>query len=239
MEDLLRRLEQRLGLTSRSREAGQGYRDWLHLRLSFIADRVLDANEEFYNIDHGPEESIQTRLNRLREKIMANAAETLGAPLPDPGLPLRNRLRKLFNAANAAIHGKAELPGEYGAALLARRQRRAVKVKAELRRVIQFVALTDSYALEVPTVERMMDTLGRLEMEVTGKLRFYPPRVVRVTVGEPIDLSAYYGDWQVRGEEAAEDLTEKLEADVRALLKESSGLMTEIPQDSFHVRVSE
>jgi 1-acyl-sn-glycerol-3-phosphate acyltransferase len=230
MESLLSRLEQRLGLSTHARAAGQAYRDWLHLRLSFVADRVLDANEELYNVDPGPEDTIQQRLDRLREKIMASAAETLGTALPDPALPLRNRLRKLFNAANAVLHGKPELPGDYGRELLARRQRRAVRVKAELRRVIQFVALNDSYALEVPTVERFMDTLGRLEMEVSGRLRFYPPRVVRITVGEPIDLAAHYADWQARGEEAAEDVTEQLEQAVRTLLKSSRQLMTEIPQ---------
>jgi hypothetical protein len=150
----------------------------------------------------------------------------LNAPPPDLALLQGNCLRKPMNAANAVVHSKAPDLAEYSAQLHERRTRRAHRIKEELRRVIGFVALTDAYALEVPTVERMMDTLGRLEVEVLGRLRFYPPRSVRVVTGEPINLAARWADWQTRGEDAADVVTEELESAVRSLLVSTAGLMT-------------
>lgn len=230
MDSILRDLEKKLGLPTPKPEPGAGLRSWLHGRLSSVADRVLDANEELYGLPPLEGGSIAERLARLRETIITRSAETLGTAVPDPAQPLRNRLRKLMVAANAAVHSGPGEESAYSAELNARRVRRASKIKAELRRVIGFVALTDAYALEVPTVERMMDTLGRLEVEVLGRLRFYPPRAVRVLAGTPVNLAERYSDWQARGEDAAEDLTEELEGAVRGLLAASAGLMTTLAE---------
>jgi 1-acyl-sn-glycerol-3-phosphate acyltransferase len=226
MDAILRELELKLGLPSPRPGPDEGLRSWLHGRLSAVADHVLDANESLYGLPSLEDGSISERLSRLRETIMERAADALGAPRPDLAQPLRNRLRKLMVAANAVVHSRAADEGVYAQDIHSRRVRRALRIKEDLRRVIGFVALTDAYALEVPTVERLMDTLGRLEVEVLGRLRFYPPRIVRVVVGEPIDLGARFADWQARGEDCAEALTAELEAAVRGLLAGTAELMT-------------
>lgn len=230
IRQVLAHLERRLGLPPATRAPGSSERSWLLLRLERIGMLVLSANEELYNIDPPEDASGQQRMQTLCEAILLRSAEALGEPLPDPQQPLRNRLRKLFNAANAVINDEPSLPGDYGRALLARRQRRAEKTKAELSRVLQFVAYSADYVNEAPTVERYLDMLGRLEMEVTGRLWLYSPRAVRIIVGEPIDLSHYYSDWLQRGEAVAEEVTELLEQTVREMLQASAELTTPLPE---------
>jgi 1-acyl-sn-glycerol-3-phosphate acyltransferase len=229
IEQLLCRLERRLGLAATCAEPG-GHRSALLQRLQLVAERVMDANEELYNIDAEPQETMSFRLERLRELIIVDAAQALGEPMPDPQLPLRNRLRKLYVEANAMFHTKSELPGDYGRRLQARRQRRALRIQQQLNQVMEFVALSGDYAAERPTAERVLDILGRFEAEIMGRQHFYRPRAVRISVGEPIHLGQHYADWLARGEPVIEELTEQLENTVRELLESSSNLMTELPE---------
>lgn len=219
IEGLLRRLELRLGLGS---PAGMG--QW-HLRMVAVSDGVLDANEDLYGILAQPGDDLQLRLDRLRETMLARCAEGLGAPLPPAqdsageAVPLRNRIRKLFTAANAIIHAPHVAEGEYAKELDQRRRRRGEKLRRELRRVLEFVAMTGDYSAEVQTQERFLDVLGRLELEVFGKLRFMPPRAVAVAAGEPLDLAARYTDYLTDSEAASEAAMQAQEQAVRRLLE--------------------
>lgn len=218
IEALMRRLEARLGLDT---PAGMG--QW-HLRMVALADRVLDANEDLYGIMAQPGDSLQLRLDRLRETMLARAAEGLNSALPPAVdgegrvVPLRNRIRKLFIAANAIIHASPESGGKYARELDERRRRRAGKLRKELRRVLEFVAMTGDYSAEVQTQERFLDVLGRLELEVFGRLCFLPPRAVAIAAGEPLDLAQRYNDYLADPETASEAAMQAQEQAVRRLL---------------------
>jgi hypothetical protein len=231
IEALLRRLEGRLGLDSPA-SVGQ----W-HLRLYAIADRVLDANEDLYGLMPEPGADFQRRLDTLRETMLRRAAEGLAAPVPAAAdsagrpVPLRNRIRKLFTTANAIIHAPAEKGGVYARELDDRRRKRASKLRQELRRVLEFVAMTGDYSAQVQTQERFLDVLGRMELEVTGKLRFIPPRAVAVAAGEPLDLAARYADYLADQEAASEAAMQAQEAAVRGLLDGMAHYCTPLPPE--------
>jgi 1-acyl-sn-glycerol-3-phosphate acyltransferase len=231
IEALLRRLEARLGL-----EAPAAGGMW-HLRMTALADRALAANELLYGLLAEPGAGLQERLDRLRETILRRCAEGLGAPVPPATdaagkpVPLRNRIRRLFTAANAIIHAPAPAGGAYARELDDRRRQAAAKLRTELRRVLEFVAMTADYAAEVPTQERFLDALGRLEVEVTGKLRFIRPRGVAVAAGEPLDLAARYGAYCADPEAASEAAMHDQERAVRELLDGMAHYCTPLPDD--------
>jgi len=67
MDAALRRLERKLRLD------GAGGNDW-HGRMDAIADRILDANEEFFGVMPQPDESLPQRLGRLREVVLSRGS---------------------------------------------------------------------------------------------------------------------------------------------------------------------
>jgi 1-acyl-sn-glycerol-3-phosphate acyltransferase len=231
IEALLARLEQRLGLPP-----GGGAGRW-HARMTAIADRVLNANEHFYGIMPMPGDSFQQRLDRLRETILQRCAEGLNAPVPSAtdaaggAVPLRNRIRKLFTAANQIIHAEDAPEGAYAQELDERRRDRARKLRGELRRVLEFVAMTGDYSAAVQTQERFMDVLGRLEMEVFGKLRFIGPRAVAIAAGEPLNLASYYPQYNIDPAAAAEAAMAQQEQTVRSLLEGMAHYCTVLPPE--------
>jgi hypothetical protein len=202
-----------------------------------IADRVLDANEDLYGIMAEPGDSLQLRLDRLRETMLRRVAEGLATELP-PGIdragrvvPLRNRIRKLFTAANAIIHAPDEKGGRYALELDERRRRRAGKLRKELRRVLEFVAMTGDYSSEVQTQERFLDVLGRLELEVFGKLRFLPPRGVAITAGAPLDLALHFREYLKDPAAASESVMQAQEQAVRACLDSMMHYCSPLPSE--------
>jgi hypothetical protein len=231
IEQLLRRLEQRLDLSG---AAGGG--QW-HWRMFAIAGRVLAANEDLYNLVPAADDNFQQRLDCLRERILERCAEGLGAPLPPDhdadgdAIPLRNRIRKLFTVANRIIHAPAADGGDYARQLDQRRRDQARRLRTELRRVLEFVAMTGDYSAQVQTQERFLDVLGRLELEVFGRLRFLPPRAVTIAVGEPQNLADTYDQYQSDPALAAEAAMQRQEQAVRGLLDGMAHYCSPLPPE--------
>jgi 1-acyl-sn-glycerol-3-phosphate acyltransferase len=223
MRTSLARLERELGLTAPSADHG-----W-HWRLGRVADHVLDCNELAFGITPPDEHDLQARLDRLRELVLTRAAGALGIEVPLPDQPLRNRLRKIIVAARRIGHTQPVLGGAYARRLYRQRQSHTALLQRELRRVVDFVALTGTYSYDVPTVENFMDVLGRLELEVLGKPHFWGPRAVTVSVGEPLDLRTYYELYTTNPEQASAKAIAQLERMIQALLLQSAHLMTPLP----------
>ncbi|MCH7472633.1 1-acyl-sn-glycerol-3-phosphate acyltransferase [bacterium] len=196
-------------------------------RLDQIAFSLLSINEELYGLGPLPDASIGERLDRLREKIIEHVAEELGVEVPPKARPLRNRLRKLIVAANAARRGGAE-GSEYEIAILAGKKRRAGHLREEIERVAHFVAMTGDYVTQVPTAERFLDALGRFEQEVFGRPRFWGPRCATLRIGEPLDLQSRMDAYRAGPDEAIESAMDYLEDSVRGMLDEMMNLSTPV-----------
>ncbi len=222
MDAALRRLERKLRLD------GAGGNDW-HGRMDAIADRILDANEEFFGVMPQPDESLPQRLGRLREVVLSRVAAGLGLELPPPDKPLRNRVRRLLNETSRILQEQPRGGSDYRRELQERRRRRAEQLRKELRRVTEFVAFSDEYNDVAPTVENYFDVLGRIEREVFGRWRCWGPREVVIRVGEPLDLRERYSEYQAAPDEASEAATLELERRVRHLLRETEQLMSPMP----------
>jgi hypothetical protein len=83
----------------------------------------------------------------------------------------------------------------------------------------------------VQTQERFMDVLGRLELEVFGKLRFVGPRAVAIAVGEPQNLADSFAQYQADPAGAAEAAMQRQEQAVRSLLDGMAHYCTPLPAE--------
>ncbi|MEZ5336710.1 MAG: 1-acyl-sn-glycerol-3-phosphate acyltransferase [bacterium] len=201
----LARLEKELALEGRGS---------IFERVQRVTFCLLEVNERLYDVEVRDPEDVDMRISRLRERVLMDVEHKLGMHNVDLESPLRNRLRKLFVAVSR-MRRSAE--SSYERKLL---DRRSKVMKAELQRVLEFVAMPGKYVQEDSSAERYLDLLGRFETEVFGKLKFFGPRTARVSISDPINLSDTYEEWQADNEGQVEAMTERLEDCVRERLDE-------------------
>jgi hypothetical protein len=196
-----------------------------HARMLRIGTSIAAANEARLGLKPAPEDGLPERLSAVREALLKHVAEMVPCKLPPPDQPLRDRLRALFNAVE-----QLGSPGDgsgYSRELLEQQQRRAAELFRELDRVLGFVAATGTYVSERPSQERMLDVLGRMERELFHRERFWGPRRALVIVGEPVDVSTRYAEYQADKRGTVQAITLELESAVLKMLDESAGLQRE------------
>jgi hypothetical protein len=111
----------------------------------------------------------------------------------------------------------------YDRALRREQRERARPLLRDLRRLANYVALTDGYVRADPTPERMADTLQRLEREAFGRAILDGPRRCWMRLGEPMDLADRYAAYRQNKRAEVARLTRDVEACVAALLSARSG----------------
>jgi 1-acyl-sn-glycerol-3-phosphate acyltransferase len=225
MRAALDRLDRHLGLSRPP--SGMGW----SARLDRIADRALSANEEYYGVMPPSGEDLAARLDRLRERVLSRVADSLGVAPPPADKPLRNRVRKLMNEAQRLMQPGSTPASDYERELIERRVRTAARQYRELRRVMEFVAISPNAAAADLTVEDYLDVLCLLEMEVRDKWHGWSPRAVTVRIGEPLNLQEHLADYRADPEAASEAAVFELEHRVRELLNSTANLLTPLPRD--------
>ncbi|MCB1221470.1 MAG: 1-acyl-sn-glycerol-3-phosphate acyltransferase [Planctomycetales bacterium] len=183
-------------------------------RVQRVTYCLLEVNERLYDVEVNDPENVDLRISRLRERVLMDVERKLGMLNVDLGSPLRNRLRKLFVAVSRM---RRSANSRYERRLL---DRRAKVMRAELQRVLEFVAMPGKYVQQDSSAERYLDLLGRFETEVFGKLKFFGPRTARVSVCEPVNLGDTYEQWKSDNEGQVEQMTEQIEELVRTRLDE-------------------
>jgi 1-acyl-sn-glycerol-3-phosphate acyltransferase len=91
----------------------------------------------------------------------------------------------------------------------------------EVTLVLTLYSYPGDYVMERPSVERIAETVEKLEEDIHGRSRPKGRRAARVVFGEPIDLSA--GDPAARTKVAAGETTDRIEETIRRLLADASG----------------
>lgn len=219
IEESLDRLEQRLSLPPPGRGMWQE-------RMARIAERVLQINEQHYGVTPESGSNESERLDRLRETVLHRVAEGIGLKLPPPDSPLRNRVRKLLNAANRLTDLSEEHASTYAQELHAMRRERIFRMREELGRLMAFIAVSWDYEISVPTVENFLDVLSILEMDLLGVHRVRGPRAVVVKIGVPLDLRNRYEEFKADPDSASEGIMLEVERAVRSMLNSTAHLMT-------------
>jgi len=187
-----------------------------YARLRHIAEAVIVANEKSRRVTPDADASMNDRIQQLKEVAIARLEQQLEIT-PNARQSLLDRVRTLFNTVDRLV--AAEPPGSrYDQQLATERQRVATTFYDDLWRVLQLVAIYDGYVGEDMTVERFMDVLCLLEMEVIRERRIWGPRRALVKVGEPIDLRDRFDAYADNKRETVNAVTQELESAVRTML---------------------
>jgi 1-acyl-sn-glycerol-3-phosphate acyltransferase len=216
----LRALEGALSLAT---AAGDSY----YQRLRRIGERVLGQMEGEFGLKPAPMAALNERIQAAKEHVLNRVAREVGVTRPGE-LSLAEQMRFLFNAVHEFAGQFAEAPGDYGRRQHERRLAAARPLLLDLRRVHNFLVVTDGYVADKMTGERFLDVLGRLEREVLGKVRHGVPREAVVRIAPPIDLGLHYDRYRQSRRTTVADITAQVEGRVLTLLAELASLGTAI-----------
>ena len=160
---------------------------------------------------------LNDRIQNLKLQVVSRLEQQLGVTSSERQ-NLLDRIRTLFNTIDRIVY--EEPPGsDYEQQLAAERHQIARSHYEDLWRLLQFVAIHDGYVKESMTVERFMDVLGLLEMEVLKKRRIWGPRKARIKVGEPINLRDCASSYTANKRDTVQEVTVALESAVRDMLE--------------------
>jgi 1-acyl-sn-glycerol-3-phosphate acyltransferase len=186
-------------------------------QLRQIAEAVLVVNEKVHHVKSDPSLAMDARIQNLKEFVTAKIERQLDI-VPTERQTRLERIRALFNAVDRAVYEEAAA-NEYERRLAVERQQIARSLYEDIWRLLQFVAIYDGYVSESITVERFMDVLCMLEIEVFKKRRVFGPRKACVKVGEPIDLREHSSSYAQDKRGAVQNVNGMLESAVFEMLE--------------------
>jgi 1-acyl-sn-glycerol-3-phosphate acyltransferase len=187
-------------------------------QLREIAEAMLVVNEKVHHVKSDAATPMNDRIQYLKELVTVKLERQLDI-VPTAKQTLLERIRALFNAVDRTIFEEAGA-SEYERRVWEERQQIGKSLYEDLWRLLQFVAIYDGYVRESMTVERFMDVLCLLEMEVFKKRRIWGPRKACVQVGEPIDLRDHAAAYEADKREAVQNVNSMLESRVQEMLHE-------------------
>lgn len=177
-----------------------------------LADRILHYGELLLTIKEKEkfgrslEGDLATRIGRLTEGLLERHERSYLDRCPSAetvALRVKALRRKLF-----------ELWTDETAAADVRRLAREALDDVQL--ALQAYSYPGNYLIEKPCIERMAETIEKLEEDLDGYARPKGRRRARVVFGAPIDLSQAGGDGRPR--EIAARVTDQLEAAIQELI---------------------
>jgi 1-acyl-sn-glycerol-3-phosphate acyltransferase len=194
-----------------------------YIRLRRIAEAVLVANEKAHGVkapapdSDSHASSMDARIQNLKSLVTSKYERQLGIT-PNDRQSLLDRIRALFVVVDRVVHEGP--PGnEYGRRLALECQQMARTLCDDLWRLLQFVAIYDGYVRESMTVERFMDVLGLLELEVFQTRRVWGPRKATIKLGAPINLKDHAAAYDENKRGAVQAVNATLESEVRKNLE--------------------
>jgi 1-acyl-sn-glycerol-3-phosphate acyltransferase len=191
-------------------------------RLRSIGETVVAANEKTYNVQPRKGSTLNERIQNLKMLIASRVASALNIP-ERPDQKISERIRDLFNAIDRI---RCTDPGghEYGLMLRKNRRKEVDILYDDLMRVFNFMTFDTGYIKEKPTVERFLDVLGLVELEVNGRRRFWGPRKAVIKVGLPVNLGDYALTYRTHKQEVLSGINGLLESSVQTMLQELASL---------------
>jgi 1-acyl-sn-glycerol-3-phosphate acyltransferase len=215
----LRSLEKALALPHAEESA--------YARLRRVGLHVFGRMEREFGLKLPPDVPLNERIAAAKTHVLDHVSREIGVERPHD-LPLADQMRFLFNAVYQFADEFAEEPGDYGQRQHARRLAAAAPLLDDLRRLQNFLVVTDGYVAERMTGERFLDVIGRLQREVLGQVRHGVPREAVVRIAPAIDLGPRYDAYRQQKRETIAEVTARVEASVRSLVTELMALGTPI-----------
>ncbi len=208
----LTRLETAMGLPT-----DPGKRLWERARTAGI--RVLEGVEREYNLRPASQVSVNARIAAAMDYVAARIV-TLTNVAPSTESVLSLRMRTLYNRV---FEYRATLVGgitQYEKRLHKRRLVAVAAATADMDRLQNFIVAAEGMVGgESASLERIGETVYRLEREVFGASQTHPLREAVVVLGDAWDLSPMYGEWCGNRRRASRAAVAELENRLRDLLR--------------------
>jgi len=188
---------------------------WKPATKAAIADRIYRYGgamlglKEAEFIGRPQEGDLVERIQRLQRFIVERVESRHGGPGGDATIP--ERIKALRQAIRKRLHAD-EAP------------RSAAETESlyddldELFVAQQLYSYPGTYLRSEPTVDRIAETIFKLEEDVLGVQRYPAPRHARVVFGEPIDIAAFMSARQLKPRAAVQPLTEQVRVAIEGLL---------------------
>lgn len=184
-------------------------------RLRRIGIAILSTLADEYQYKVDPTASLNEHIQGLKEQILTHVEKILGI---QSEIDVLSRVRVLKNIVDAEVYRDIDQMTAYERKIHEEQLQKFQQFYPDLDRLINFIAITDGYVAEEPSAERYLEVIFRLEKEVFGKSNMRGPRVASIRAGEPINLLNYYDTYKARKKETVEEITTKLETEVRNLV---------------------
>ncbi|MHA2612098.1 MAG: 1-acyl-sn-glycerol-3-phosphate acyltransferase [bacterium JZ-2024 1] len=201
----LQRLEHSLHLPA---QRGYSSENLIH-RLRNVGEAILTRIECEYNLSPEKHLNLNQRIQSAREWLLNKIEEKLEMK-PLTGNVV-DRYRKLLYPVNRLLY-------EDGAGLPPLSDEDKSFVIQGMRRLYNFLLIYEGYVQEYPTQERFLETLNRLEREVFGSFQTSVWKCAHIRIGEPIDFSSYFPEYQKNKTDTVLQLTRKMEDAISHLL---------------------
>jgi 1-acyl-sn-glycerol-3-phosphate acyltransferase len=210
-------LEEAVGLPQ-----GGGFEGWpaIRTRIHAVGGALLQAVERTYLLNTKPTDTLETRMNALKERLLAKMEAYLDLAA-DAKAPVLDRVRTIKNRLDRIVHAYGEelAAAPYEGRLLEIRRQTFAEFYRDLSRLVNFLTLRGDY-LDHATPERFAEVVIRLEQEILGKPRLLHPRTVRLRVGPIHDLRATLPAFNADKRQASAALTDQLEDEMLHMLRE-------------------
>ncbi len=186
-------------------------------RLIAVGSAILTRVEAGEGLAPDDTLDLSARITRARGAILQRVATRIGAEV-DPQQSAGDQLHGLYNSLKAWVGVLDKDAAGYDERLYRQRAETARPLFAELLRLQNVVALDGSYVRAEPTTERFLEVLGRLELEVLGRVRSRVPLGALVTAAPPIRLQDHHDEYRAAKRETVARVTQRLRADIREML---------------------
>lgn len=196
------KIESKIGIDN-SNEAS------LYKRVRAASDVVLKTLEEEYGYKAAPDAELNHRMKELKAHILKKIADLLAINLPATD-NLLDQVRIIRNHIDDFLYSDENHLPPYQKKI---HEEKADKIRAfyhDLDRVVSFVAIYEGYLSPPISQERMVNVIELLENEVFGGTNIKGPRLVLLTIGNPINLLEHYAEYK-KNKKA---LVEKLRAEM-------------------------
>jgi 1-acyl-sn-glycerol-3-phosphate acyltransferase len=199
--------------------AGQTWEN-LRQRIRTVGTALLTTVEKTHLLKPRPDDSIDTRMNALKQRLLAKI-ETYLDLVPGPDVSFLDRVRAARNRMDRIVHTYGEQNGKlsaYEERLLALRRQTFAGFYADLGRLVNFLTLRGDY-LNQASPERYAEVIIRLEQEILGRPQLLYPRRVLIRIGTVCDLRQLLPAFRKDKHASAAELSHQLEQEMKNLLQ--------------------
>ena len=188
LTETISKIEAKIGI-DKSGEAS------LYKRVRAASDVVLKTLEEEYDFKPDPDGDLNKRMKGLKAHILKQMADFLHITLP-ASENLLDSVRVIRNTLDDYLYADENSLPPYQKKI---HEEKSDKIKTfyhDLDRVVSFIAIYEGYLSPPISQERMVNVIELLEVEVFGTTKIKGPRLILLTIGEPINLLDHYAEYK-------------------------------------------